>query len=133
MKLEKKHWIMIAIAIVVLIALWHFFLRKKTTTSSYAGVYGFFGNESGYDMAELDKNLPMIGTESSWVGNAQYNDCHRNCMKTDSVANCDKKCGRGTKGASAFKVQMNTKHSNYIDPGPAGLGSATKPGPYKGR
>lgn len=68
MKIEKKHWIIIAV-VVILIALWYFFLRKKTTTTSkYAGVYGSFGNESGFDtqgkVNSLDANLPMIGRSS---------------------------------------------------------------------
>ena len=85
MKIEKKHWIIIAI-VVILIALWYFFIRKKTatTTSKYAGTYGSFGNES------------------NWIGNATYNDCHKNCIKGGgSVSNCDQGCGRGTKAASA--------------------------------
>lgn len=65
MKIEKKHWIIIAI-VVILIAVWYFFLRKKsTTTSKYAGVYGSIGNESGFD-SRLDEALPMIGRESNY-------------------------------------------------------------------
>lgn len=74
MKIEKKHWIIIAV-VATLIALWYFFLRNKSTTSKYAGVYGSFGNESGYagiygsfgnesnfdKINSLDANLPMIG------------------------------------------------------------------------
>lgn len=47
MKIEKKHWIIIAI-VVILIALWYFFMKKKPTTSNYAGMYGSFGNESNF-------------------------------------------------------------------------------------
>ena len=66
MKIEKKHWIIIAV-VVILIALWYFFLRKKTTTSNYAGMYGSFGNESGYKgIDSLDASLPMIGRESNY-------------------------------------------------------------------
>ncbi len=91
MKIEKKHWIIIAI-VVVLIALWYFFMKKKpATTSNYAGMYGSFGNES------------------NWLGNAQYYDCHRKCMNSgNSVSTCDQQCGRGTKGASAMKVKVAT-------------------------
>ncbi len=48
MKIENKHWIIIAI-VVILIALWYFFIKKKpATTSNYAGMYGSFGNESNF-------------------------------------------------------------------------------------
>ncbi len=65
MKIEKKHWIIIAV-VVILIALWYFFLRKKpATTSKYAGMYGSFGNESGFEgINSLDASLPMIGRKS---------------------------------------------------------------------
>jgi hypothetical protein len=155
MKLEKKHYYYIGIAIVALIAIWYFFLRKKPESkysgiygsfgneSGYAGIYGSFGNESGFDkINSLDANLPMIGkesnyagiygsfgNESAWVGNAAYNDCHLKCMRAGgSTASCDQKCGRGKTGSAAM-----TSVSNYNDPGPSGLGPTPKPGPYKGR
>jgi hypothetical protein len=37
MKLEKKHYVIIGVVIVA-IAVWYFFLRKKPTESGYAGV-----------------------------------------------------------------------------------------------
>ena len=92
MKLEKKHYVIIAV-VVAIIAVWYFFLRKKTTTTSkYAGEFGSFGNES------------------NWVGNAQYYDCHRACMKAgNSTSTCDQKCGRGTKGAEAMTIKSSTR------------------------
>lgn len=103
MKIEKKHWIIIAI-VVILIALWYFFLRKKSTstTSGYAGMYGSFGNESGYD-SRLDAALPMIGRESGYAGNESgykkdpcaSHTCPSGCTKI-SISNgrCGCKCYR---------------------------------------
>ena len=91
MKLEKKHYVIIAVVIAI-IAVWYFFLRKKKVESNYAGEFGSFGNES------------------NWVGNAQYNDCHRNCIKAGgSTSSCDQKCGRGTKGAEAMTIKSSTR------------------------
>jgi uncharacterized membrane protein len=35
MKLEKKHWVIIGVVIVAVIAIWYFFLRKKKAESGY--------------------------------------------------------------------------------------------------
>ena len=111
MKLEKKHYVIIAV-VVAIIAVWYFFLRKKKVESNYS--------ES---LRTLDNNLPMIGSdsgyagefgsfgnESNWLGNAQYYDCHKACMKAgNATSTCDKKCGRGTKGAEAMTIKSSTR------------------------
>ena len=64
MKIEKKHWMIIAIVAVIIIALWYFFMRKKPA-SNYAGTYGSFGNESDYtrlNPISLDRTIPMPST-----------------------------------------------------------------------
>ena len=70
MKLEKKHWMIIGVVVAIIIV-WHFFFKKKKTESSYdpnlliyggesgyAGVYGSFGNESGYNADQLTNGQP---------------------------------------------------------------------------
>ena len=113
MKIEKKHWIIIAI-VVILIVLWYFFMRKKaTTTSKYAGTYGSFGNESGFDTQQrkvvdsLDSTLPMIGRESNY-----------STIKPVK---------------SPMNPNSGPKPMEYWDSGGGGLGPTPKPGPYKGR
>jgi LPXTG-motif cell wall-anchored protein len=79
MKLEKKHWAMLIAGVVVLFLVYWFFFRKKKTESSfngsalpligrgefgnennYAGIYGSFGNESGYQKDQLTNGLPNL-------------------------------------------------------------------------
>lgn len=81
MKIEKKHWMIIAIVAVIIITLWYFFMRKKPE-SKYAG-YGSFGNESNF------KNNPCAN-----------HTCPEGCTKTPiSNGKCGCKCYRqGTSG-----------------------------------
>lgn len=86
MKIEKKHWAIIGV-VVAIILVWYFFLRKKkccgwdangkcttkcdpktgaapTTSpseSGYAGMYGSFGNESGFDRHDTTGGESTIG------------------------------------------------------------------------
>jgi len=61
MNITKKQWTIIGVVIVVAILVWYFFLRKKKATSSYAGVYGSFGNESGFTSQSACKKLGCTG------------------------------------------------------------------------
>ena len=91
MKLEKKHWIIIAVVLGI-IAVWYFFLRKKKTESSYTKIscpkgYYFSGGKCiPYD---------ITGQESNLTGAAYY-DCRRKQCAGLSTSECDVKCGRGS-------------------------------------
>ena len=85
MKFEKKHWGMLAAGVIALILVYWFFFRKKKTESAYnkdvplfglgmdpresgyAGIYGSFGNESGYDKIAPSRIAPSR-TQSSYAG-----------------------------------------------------------------
>ena len=57
--ITKKQWIIILVVVAILV--WYFFIfKKKKTTSSYAGVYGSFGNESGFTV--IPKGMPPVRT-----------------------------------------------------------------------
>ena len=104
MKLEKKHYIIIGVAI-ALIAVWYFFLRKKkTTTSSYVARVAPFGSgkvaplvsnysgnefpglESGFakKVAPIGKIAPIVSGRvagTSTPTDVKHPTCNRSCPK----------------------------------------------------
>lgn len=63
MNISKKQWVMIAVGVGALLAIYWFFFRKKKAESGYDENVMIFGNENGYTANQLDPN----GIESGYL------------------------------------------------------------------
>lgn len=130
MKIEKKHWIIVGV-VAVIILVWYFFLRKKkSATSSYAGVYGSFGNESAYDKNWLTNGFPNLESGYRSVAAPRCPPSDLNCLDEQRYVKkclCKQAPSQHT-GEPIFSEKCcGNVPMDKVDPGPGGFGSVNTP------